>query len=57
MAKVIDGNYDDRPGKSSNSIEHNRHNYDFEEIEKGLLNETTKIMERGNVDDKSQGLP
>lgn len=58
MAKVIDGNYDDRPGKSSNSIEHNRHNYDFEEIEKGLMNEaTTKIMERGNVDDKSQGLP
>lgn len=57
MAKVIDGNYDDRPGKSSNSIEQNRHNYDFEEIEKGLLNETTKIMERGNVDDKSQGLP
>ena len=57
MAKVIDGNYDNRPGKSSNSIEHNRHNYDFEEIEKGLLNETTKIMERGIVDDKSQGLP
>lgn len=57
IAKVIDGNYDDRPGKSSNSIESNRHNYDFEEIEKGLLNETTKIMERGNVDEKSQGLP